>query len=150
MQHSQLTLSSRYRFLAGLLLATAALLLAGCTRVGDGASVEGTVTVNGKPLDAGAINFVPIRPTTGPSAGAAIADGRYSIYGPKAPLPGKYRVEIVGTRKTGKQSPDMLSPGSTVEGIEQFIPDKYNVKSRLEVELRAGDNRGVDFDLTIP
>ena len=140
---------SRYRLVPGLLVAVAALLLPGCEKGANRVSLEGAVSVNGKPIENGAINLVPIIPTAGPSAGAEIVAGRYSITAPKGPVPGKYRVEIVATRKTGKQVPDMLLPGKTVEGIEQYIPDKYNVKSRIEAELREGENRGVDFDLKI-
>jgi prepilin-type N-terminal cleavage/methylation domain-containing protein len=129
----------------GILIA----LLPGCEKGANRVSLEGAVSVNGKPIEDGAINLVPIIPTAGPSAGAEIVAGRYSITAPKGPVPGKYRVEIVATRKTGKQVPDMMQPGKTVEGIEQYIPEKYNVKSRIEAELREGENKGVAFDLKI-
>jgi hypothetical protein len=138
---------SRSGLLASLVLVVAALQLAGCKRGADRASVEGIVRIDGRPLEAGALNLVPVDKATGYSAGARIVAGLYAIAGPKAPVPGKYRVQIVGTRKSGRQVPDMFRSGKMVDAIEQFIPDSYNTRSRLEVSLHAGENKGVDFDL---
>jgi hypothetical protein len=75
--------------------------------------------------------------------------GHYVVDGPGSPVPGKYRVEIVGTRKTGRQAPGMFQSGKTIDAIEQFIPESYNTHSRLEVNLHPGANKCVDFDLRI-
>jgi hypothetical protein len=132
-----------------LILAVAAAFLSGCGKDIERASLEGVVRVDGKPLEKGAINLVPLNAGAGSSAGAEIIGGRYSIQGAKAPLPGKYRVEIVGTRKTGRQVPNPMRAGEKVDEIEMCVPAKYNTDSKLEVDLKVGKNAPINFDLKV-
>lgn len=134
-----------FAFSVLVLLATA--LLPGCRSNQGKVTVEGAVSVDAKSVEDGAINFTPLAPTKGPSVGAKIIAGRYRIDGEQNITAGKYRVSIVGTRKTGKQVPDMMRPGKSVDAIEQFIPRKYNTESKLEIELSEGENKNVDFNL---
>ena len=57
----------------------AALLICGCGGAGGRQSIEGTVTLDGKPLEKGQITFVPQSGTQGPTAGAEIIAGRFAI-----------------------------------------------------------------------
>ena len=120
---------------------------------GDGlnrASVEGMVTVDGTPIPEGNMAMIPMAGTTGPSAGATITDGKYFISSDKGPVPGTYRVEIKAIRKTGRQIVDSHKPppDNLVDETEQYIPPEYNVESTLSVQLQAGKNQNVDFQLT--
>src|SRR5215831_11497526 len=59
--------------------------------------VSGTVKYNGKPLERGNINFVPVD-SQGRSAGGTIIDGQYSLTTQEpddGALPGKYKVGIM-------------------------------------------------------
>jgi hypothetical protein len=130
-----------------VILAAAA---AGCG--GDGlnrASVEGTVKVDGVLLEQGSLALIPMAGTTGPSAGATIENGSYSIPADKGPVPGTYRVEIKALRKTGRQIVDehQPPPNNRIDEMEQFIPPQYNADSKLSAEVKAGKNRDVNFDL---
>ncbi len=126
--------------------------LAGCGDISSlkRAVVVGEVKYQGKPINDGSIRFVPIKDTGGPAAAAMIADGRYSVMaGGGVPL-GTHRVEIIGLRDKPKiPSP----PNPAVEefggGKQEYIPEKYNRKSTLEVTIEAaGDGEVVqDFDL---
>lgn len=129
------------------LLAGCLLLLVGCG--GDRRQpLEGTVTLDGKPLDEGAISFVPLPGATGPTAGANIAAGRFSIAADQGTFPGTFRVEITAKRKTGRQ---VLSDtaGGMVDQYEQFLPARYNRESQLTANVKEGANR-VEFRLTSP
>ncbi len=136
------------------LAACAAILLPfalGCGGGGDRVEVGGAVTLDGQPLESGAISFVPLAGTQGPSAGAEIKQGRYAIDAEGGPVPGKYRVDIIATRKTGRRIKDGFPhpPDDLVDEIEQYLPPKYNTQSELTAELKPGANQGVDFELRL-
>ena len=127
----------------GLLLA-----LNGCgDRAGGRLAVQGAVTFDGQSLDGGSISFRPVAGTTGPTAGAKIVDGRFSIPTDKSLFAGKYRVEITATRKTGKQVKDPTF-GAMVDQVAQYLPGRYNRRSELTAEVRPGGPNDFKFDLT--
>ena len=72
-----------------------------CTLVGcssDGlqrASIEGSVTIDGQPLEKGTVNWYPLE-GQGPTAGADVLDGKYKLGKKKCLSDGFYRVEIQG------------------------------------------------------
>jgi hypothetical protein len=129
--------------------------LSGCSDKGpERAALQGQVTFDGQPVESGAITLVPTDGTTGPSSGAAIKEGKYTIPADSGPVPGNYRVEIIATRKTGKQTAPM--PGQPVGGpsgaapvddIEMFVPPQYNRQSKLKIEVKSGENQE-DFTLS--
>jgi len=125
-------------------------LFLGCGK-GDGvtrAAVEGKVTLDGAPVEAGAISFIPTGGTKGPAVGGEIQNGQYSIPASEGPVVGRQRVEIRAPRKTGKmiQAP-MAEPGTMVEETAESVPKQYNSESTLEREVKAGKNV-LDFELT--
>lgn len=123
---------------------TTLLLPVGC---GSGApSVEGNVTFDGQPVDGGMIKFVPV---DGGDAGGQvdIKGGRYASEPSWKLPPGKYRVEVNWHERTWKPAPNKSDPGAVVAESKQRIPNKYNSKSELTVDLKAGSNSGVNFDL---
>ncbi|MEM7557861.1 MAG: hypothetical protein AAF394_01935, partial [Planctomycetota bacterium] len=74
----------------------ACVLLAGCGGT-DGpprAAVEGTVTLDGKPLATGMVRFVPKDGTPGQKVSVSIEAGKFSVSAEHGPAVGKHRVEI--------------------------------------------------------
>ena len=132
---------------AGFLLA----LALGCGGDANRVGVSGSVRVDGQPLESGSISFLPAAGTGGPTAGAEIRQGTYSVPAESGPAPGKYDVRIKATRKTGRRIKDGFShpPDDMVDEIEQFLPAKYNTQSELTAELKPGTNKGVDFELRL-
>jgi hypothetical protein len=134
-------------------LAIVAMLLSccGCAQ-SDGpvrVAVAGKATLDGTPIAEGTINLLPASGTKGPVAGAPIMDGLYSIAAAKGPCVGRYRVEIRGSKKTGRQ---VLSPGPKtsalmVDEIIEIVPNRNNTKSTLEADLKPGQNE-LDYSLT--
>jgi len=123
------------------------LFSAGC---GDNqVRIRGNVKLDGKPIDTGAITFIPNDLSKGQTAGASITVGEFQVVGNNLPPPGLYRVEIRGQKKTGKQIPagSPSPPGTMVEETIEAVPEKYNYKSELKQELKNGDNN-INFELT--
>ena len=124
-----------------------AAVTAGCG--GGSSTVRGKVTLDGKPIEAGLISFVPTEGTTGPSAGASINQGEYDIRNDPLPVAGKYRVEIKAQKKTGKKVPvgSPAPPGTMADETVEAVPPRYNTKSTLREELKGGSNV-INYDLT--
>jgi hypothetical protein len=79
----------------------------------------------------------------GQSAGGGIVAGRYRITASPVPV----RVVINASRKDGKM-PDPMNPGSgvMVDRYVEYVPDRYNEKTTLEVTITEGLNKH-DFAL---
>ena len=129
--------------LAGLTLLASA--TAGCNS-SSRQRIEGTVKNDGTPLADGLISFLPQAGTAGPTAGSQVTQGAYSIDRAKGLLPGSYRVEISGWRKTGAKKKDMF--GREVDETEQIIPSRYNKESKLTADVAKGQSTPLDFDLS--
>ncbi len=128
------------RTLSALALGLA--FLAGGCGAPPRAKVHGTVTLDGKPIKDGSIEFFPID-GKGQTAGVAIRDGAYSADASVGEMKVSIRaVEVVGQRKA-YDTPD--SP--MVDEVRSLIPARYNAQSELKQTLVAGDNE-VNFELT--
>ncbi len=137
-----LTHSTRRFFNCHIFLAFAAIILwPGCSS-SDDAAVTGAVTLDGKPVETGAITFMP---TDGKSrvTGTQIKAGKYSA---KVPL-GVQRVEIHAPKVVGHKKM-YNAPDSPLEEItDEALPPKYHSQSELQLEVKAGENQK-DFSLT--
>ncbi len=115
--------------------------LSGCGSDDSMAKVAGTVTLDGQPVEAGAILFVPVDGTA-QTTGGEIKDGRYSVRVP----PGAMKVSITAPKVIGKKkiypTPDSPEMPVTVEAI----PGKYNEQTELTIEVTSGANEK-KFDL---
>jgi hypothetical protein len=128
----------------------AMVLCAGCNSDLRSVGLQGEVSYNGRAVERGTIDFLPIDGTVGPSAGAPIDGGRYEIPNKGGLLAdGTYQVRIVGLRRTGRTEYNRLAPGGKpVELEENFIPPAYNVDSTLKLRISdVPDKNGVDFRL---
>ena len=109
--------------------------------------VEGTVTLDGRPMADGQIRFVPQEGANGPTAGAKIDNGKFSISAELGIFAGTYRVEITASRPGGRKIPDRVT-GQPVDVYKQFIPAKYNTKSELVANVTADGANVFDFAVT--
>jgi len=128
--------SLRFGFVA---LVFPVVFLAGC---GGSGQIEGTVTLDGQPVDGGTISFIG----TGSqgNAGGQIQGGKYSVESKLAP--GTYKVEIDWMKKTGKTIPNKSDAGTTQDETKQVIPVEYNRQSKLTAEIKSGSNT-INFEL---
>ena len=148
-----------------LLLGMSAVSAAGCGGAAKGpvfVAVSWTISVDGQPVEKGAISFVSQDQTR--TAAAPIQDGTYTIPASEGPSPGSQKVSISAYRKSGKKRPDggnlgmfadkagrnpaLGSADAPQDEEEQFLPAKFNTNSTLTVELKAGGNKNVDFKIS--
>jgi hypothetical protein len=83
------------KFIGGALLLS---LLIGCSGSSPTEKVSGVVTLDGTPVEAAAVTFVPDDPATGKSAaGITDKDGKFTLttfVGGDGALPGSYKIQV--------------------------------------------------------
>lgn len=127
--------------------------LSGCSQPAsdalERAAISGQVNLKGTPVEEGMIIFAPVAPNVGPSTGAKISNGVYSISQDSGPVVGTNRVEITAYQKTGRkiEAGTPNPPGTMVDELKPIIPKEYNTKSRLTAQVKSGKNNNIDFDL---
>ena len=125
--------------------------ISGCGGGGTGnrATVSGTVKFDGQPIEEGQITFTPTG-KTGTIVGGAIKAGAYSIPVEAGPEPGEHKVAVTASRKTGKQIEAIMPApaGTMIDVTEMYVPKKYNAETTLRFDVKAGDNKDANFDLT--
>lgn len=118
----------------GLLAALVA--LAGCQDGPATGEVAGVVKVNGEiPPPGSSITFIPADGKS-PSAGATLQDGRYTAQVPV----GLSKVEIRVPRPIKKGGKIDEGPGPGGDYIEESLPEKYNDKTELTLDVKRGKN----------
>lgn len=139
-------------------LVTVGIVACGCSGPGDGLPrepVSGKVTLDGKPLPEGTIQFTSEDEKGGGVGGATIQNGQFSIPRETGLVPGNYRVAIyasggaggAGGGETRPASPDGSGRGRASSKPSESIPAKYNAQSELKVEIKQGGASGLKFDL---
>ncbi len=121
-------------------LLLALLALAGCGG-GSMAEVSGTVTLDGKPIELGAIQFFPADGKS-VTTGGAIKDGRYSV---QVPI-GIKKVSLMATKVVGKAKLYATADSPEVPRTQEMLPAKYNEHTELRLDVKPGTNRK-DFEL---
>jgi hypothetical protein len=135
-----------------LLLAAAGLTVSGCSGSRDELPrepVSGTVSLDGQPLDYGAILFAPAAGSEGAPTSAAydVENGQFSIPRSDGLVPGKYQVKI--SRMDHK--PEPRSKGPPKKGTKppkETLPTRYNgPKTELSAEIPKGGATDLKFEL---
>jgi hypothetical protein len=127
-----------YGLLVGTILT---FFLMGCGQREEKATVSGSVTLDGAPLQSGQIRFVAVDGQT-PTAGAAIAGGKFTT----SPPPGEKKVEISAPKVTGKQKMYDTPDSPTVDVVEELLPPRYNVQTELTMTVEPGEQEN-NFEL---
>jgi hypothetical protein len=142
-----LPLYTTRKFKLGL-TAFALLALCGCGGKKAGIPLSGSVTFDGVPVETGQIVFEP--QGAGTMTITQIGNGTYQLPADRPAQPGRYLIRITADRPTGRIRP--ADPRShedqATEELEQFIPEKYNTRSELILELTDQSSEKHDFDLT--
>lgn len=117
----------------------------GCDKKVKRRAISGSVKFDGKPIDKGQIQFVPVK--GGPSAGTDILNGEYRLEGPRGPGIGQYKIEITAYRAGQPGQIDAVTKQREVEMI-QYIPSKFNENSELKRDItEAEESMTLNFDL---
>src|SRR6516164_1095401 len=102
---------------------------AGCSSQSDG-TVSGEVTLDGNPLKEGVITFIPAGGKS-PTASAKIVDGRFSATVPV----GQMQVRISAPKIVGKRQMYDTPDCPWVDNVEELLPTRYNVDSKLTLTV---------------
>lgn len=108
------------------------------------ATVEGTVTMDGRPLPDAAVLFVPEGGR--PAAAKTDADGHYVLNftaGRRGAIPGRNVVRI-----TTLSAPSEDVNGNEIPGAPERVPMRYNALTTLEFDVVAGEKNIANFELT--
>ena len=109
--------------------------------------ISGEVTLDGRPLEAGEITFVPDG-FEGLPIGAQVEDGRFSVPREDGPIPGNYRVSVYSSKPTGKTYPDPGDPTMTIEETYETIPPQYNLNSKMNADVQEGGDNSFTFEIS--
>ena len=109
-------------------------------------SVEGHVTLDGQPVADGTINLIPTAGEERLTAWGRIVDGQYTIAARRGPGVGQCRVEIRWPKKTGRQLPPVPPANEAIDEVREVVPERYNTRSELTVQIEPGQNVA-DFTL---
>jgi hypothetical protein len=131
-----------------LLLIGTSIVLAGCGPHSDRLPVSGKITLDGAPIDSGAIRFSSTGTQKMMSSGAAVNHGQYSIPAEKGLPPGTYLIAISAPDTSGKMIAARAPDGRQV-GLApaERVPDEYNSDSKKTVEVVAAGDNHFDFDI---
>ena len=99
-------------------------------------TIVGTVTLDHQPLVEGVVRFVPVDGSL-PTASAPIADGTYQL----ELTAGTYRMEFSAPQVTGKRKMYDTPDSPEVDIVVELLPERYNVRSALEIQVHRGRNR---------
>ena len=114
------------------------------------ASVSGSVTLDGKPVDRARIIFVSDAGSGAVKASGVITKGQYNINAESGPLPGDARVEIHSElidleEFEGQRNGDRFKD---VDARTGYIPVRYNIRSSLKAGISTEGENKFDFPLT--
>jgi hypothetical protein len=140
--------SARCLFVLTVVLATG-----GCgDDAGGRQAVSGSVTLKGKPVAEGMIDFIPLAGPSGggtyTKSGAVIKDGKYTIPKNQGLVPGQYKVSLSAPDKHHKLGGDELPGPTSSRTSKNLIPPEYNLKTKQVVEVKKDGPNTIDF--TIP
>src|SRR5690606_31258058 len=119
------------------------LSLTGCGSSDGLQMVSGTVSYNGTPLPEGRIQFRSLEGDQKAYAGG-IENGEYSV----RVAPGPASVEIRASRPVPGKF-DESNPGEKEQVGEMYIPEKYNSRTELRVDVQPSTEKE-NFELTGP
>lgn len=105
-------------------------------------AVSGKITLGGKPLKTGTVEFTPVG--NGILSGASVRDGQFSIAKDKGLPPGDYVVRI--SASNAEQQP-VEAPGESNKISAELVPAKYNSQSTLQFHVDAEKQNVFDIDL---
>lgn len=133
---------------AWMIVSLMAAALLGCSSAEEGrAPIAGDVSIGGQPLAKGHILFVPVAPNEGPTASAAIVNGKYELDGAHGPMIGPNRVQVEADLGVALDDEEAVARlGGRLP--PQPIPPQYNRQSTLVYEVLDGQVN--EYDIAVP
>ena len=122
----------QHAFRLALLLSAVACLCTACSQGPATGLVTGEVTLDGKPLEKGHLEFIPVD-GQGQTGGMQIAGGKFS-----GPIPvAKMRVKIHAPKVV--KGTYQAYPGAPLEDdVVEALPARYHEKSDITLDVKRG------------
>lgn len=108
-------------------------------------AITGTVTREGQAVDNGNIQFTPTG--GGPSTMSSITDGVYKFTAQSGPVAGKHSVQIIHFPPREEVPPGVPKKDANILPETRFEKPMPKNGWMKEVEVTAGDEGPIDFDL---
>jgi len=137
---------TRFEYGSSALLVAWFVLLAGCGGSGSSATISGVVTLDGKPLPAGSVQFASTK--SGQAAFANLeGDGRYSVVFPEADLGAEYEVTV------GEPVDDDVDATAIAENppekTKRRIPQKYSDRTTSGLKVTIANPGETEFNIDL-
>jgi hypothetical protein len=111
-------------------------------------AVTGTVTLDGQPLESGAVRFILKSYADQPHVDVGlIKDGAYATPSSDVLIPGTYQVQIRTDVQESSFKRGTRDASSAPSVQASRVPARYNDQSVLEVTINRGGTSQFDFDL---
>lgn len=119
-------------------------------------AVQGMVTLNGAPIKAGRVNFIPEKGTHGPASGSEIYSGNFVIDRNRGPVPGKYLVriqidDVASSNDNSSATAVTFRPPTKAEvlaGKDEVQPEESRLNTETP-ESQSGQNTAQEFHVTV-
>jgi hypothetical protein len=118
-------------------------LVTGCSDSTGRRSISGVVLVDQQPLKNGIIDYRPAAGHTGPTSGAMIENGAFSIPAEKGLMPGEYVVTVQAFKKTGRTIQDYQRGP-----IPEQIPIQFKEAGTLKSTVKSEGGNTFEYRLT--
>lgn len=110
--------------------------------------LHGSVRLDGRPLTKGMIQFFPVESDHNRGGGGEIINGDYVIPDQFGLPRGKYQVYVSSLRGAElAQVVEARLNGEEPSELKEEVPERYNAKSEIYIDLTKGNLLEVDFDL---
>lgn len=101
--------------------------------------VQGVVTLDGQPLEEASIHLLPTEQNGGTLTAGRITNGKFVLVGPRAVVPGSYRVEIRSKGQTRRTLPQAIGhPEEMAVETSEGVAPRFNSASELTVVVGSG------------
>ncbi|MHB8899767.1 MAG: hypothetical protein ACYC6Y_13555 [Thermoguttaceae bacterium] len=122
-------------------------VMTGCQGdTGGRSAVTGMVTMGGKPLETGTIQF--LAEDGSQMTGAPIAAGKYEVPAEQGLLPGTYKVRVSSVQGTAAAEAAPGDSAAIESKNKELVPPEYNTQSKVTAEIKEGSAN--TFNLDIP
>ncbi len=112
--------------------------------------VEGSVMIDGAPIEKALITFIPLPPTEGPKVSGLVSNGNFVVEQADGPYCGKYLVKIETVPREIEAIAARRSHAEvagTHDKPRPTVAPQYNRDSRIEVEVRDGVGNHFEFQV---
>ena len=129
-----------YRTRVAKCLALLVLAFASCSSDSDIQSVTGTVSVDGKPVEAGTVHLRSVDPEQSRGFGAVIDKGTFSLSQTPGISPGKYLITVQASASTGRTIKDQQKGN-----IAELKPLELTSATQ-EIEITSASANGLNLE----